>query len=64
MLKAEKISSRSRRTSDAISWLRDFRTVSACRSAGKEWMLSDADSHSADGGATIRLQPDDEGEMR
>ena len=63
MLKSEKISSRSRRISDAISWLRDFRTVGARGGADKEWMLSDANSHSA-GGEAIRLQADDEEEMR
>ena len=64
MLKAEKISSRSRRISDAISWLRDFRTVGARGSDNKEWMLPNVDSHSAGGEATIRLQADDEDEMR
>ncbi|MDI9279386.1 hypothetical protein QMZ65_19415 [Pantoea sp. EABMAA-21] len=64
MLKAEKTSSRSRRISDAISWLRDFRTVGSRGGAGKKWMLSDADSHSAGGESTIRLQADDEDEMR
>ncbi|KGT85970.1 hypothetical protein [Enterobacter cancerogenus] len=64
MLKAEKISSRSRRISDAIIWLRDFRTVGARGSDNKEWMLPNVDSHSAGGEATIRLQADDEDEMR
>ncbi|MDF7628200.1 hypothetical protein PUG46_02850 [Erwiniaceae bacterium L1_55_4] len=64
MLKAEKTSSRSRRISDAISWLRDFRTVGARGSDNKEWMLPNVDSHSAGGEATIRLQADDEDEMR
>ncbi|KJV43936.1 hypothetical protein VH86_24350 [Pantoea sp. BL1] len=64
MLKAEKISSRSRRISDAISWLRDFRTVGARGSDNKEWMLPNVDSQSAGGEATIRLQADDEDEMR
>lgn len=64
MLKAEKITSRSRRISDAINWLRDFRTAGTRGSDNKEWMLLDADSHSAGGEAPIRLQADDEDEMR
>ena len=63
ILKAEKISSRSRRISDAIGWLRDFRTFGARGGAGKKWMLSDADNHSAGGEAPIRLQADED-EMR
>jgi len=59
MFKAEKISSRSRRISDAISWLCDFRTVGALEGAVKKWIIPVADSHSAGGGATIRLQNDD-----
>nr|WP_205297473.1 hypothetical protein [Pantoea multigeneris] len=64
MFKAEKISSRSRRISDAISWLRDFRTIGVRRGANAKWMLSDADIHNAGGEAIIRLQFDDEDKMR
>ena len=65
MLKAEKLSdSRSRRISDAISWLHDFRAVSTREVETQGWMLPDADKSGASGEATIRLQADSEDEIR
>ena len=65
MLKADNLSdSRSRRISDAIGWLHDFRAVSTREVETQGWMLPDADKPGASGEATIRLQADSEDEIR
>ncbi len=64
MLRAEEFSSRIARISAAISWLQDFRTVGARGGAAHSWMLTDAGDLSAGGEATIRLQADEDDEMR
>ncbi|MDI6636478.1 hypothetical protein [Pantoea dispersa] len=64
MLRAEELSSRIARISAAITWLRDFLTVAARGGAAQSWMLSDAGDLSGGGEATIRLQADEDDEMR
>lgn len=64
MLRDEELGNRIARISAAIDWLRDFRTVGARGGATKSWMPSDAGGHSAGSEATIRLQVDEDDEMR
>lgn len=64
MLADEESGSRIARISAAIDWLRDFSTVGARGGATKSWMLSDAGGHSDRSEAIIRMQVDEDDEMR
>lgn len=64
MLRTEELSGRIARISAALAWLRDFRTVGARGGAAQSWMLFDAGDLNIGGEAIIRLQADEDDEMR
>lgn len=64
MLRDEELSSHIARISAAIDWLRGFRTLGARGGMTKSWMLSGSGDHSGGSEAAIRLQADEDDEMR